>query len=395
MATAKKIQEFIGQSSWIRKMFEEGMVLAKQYGAENIFDFSLGNPNISPPPELKQVIRGLLDENLPGMHDYGPNAGYPDTREAVAAFLRQEHGVDALAADHIIMTCGAGGALNVALKALLDPGEEVVIPAPFFVEYRFYTDNAGGVAKMVKTKEDFSLDLEAMAEAMTEKTKIVLINSPNNPTGKVYDEASIHGLASLIEAKSAEYKKDIYLLSDEPYREIVYDNVDVPSLLKGFKNSIIASSYSKTLSIPGERIGFLAVSPRMSGLEDVIAGLILCNRILGFVNAPVLMQRVVARMQGVRVNVAEYKRKRDLLCDGLASFGYRFAKPEGAFYLFPKTPIPDDIEFVRALQQKKILAVPGTGFGAPGHFRIAYCVADETIIKALPGFEQVMKETAS
>ncbi|MBN1381374.1 MAG: pyridoxal phosphate-dependent aminotransferase [Deltaproteobacteria bacterium] len=395
MATAKKIQEFIGRSSWIRKMFEEGMVLAKQYGAENVFDFSLGNPNIPPPPELKQVIRELLDKNIPGMHDYGPNAGYPDTREAVAAFLRQEYDVDALTADHIIMTCGAGGALNVALKALLDPGDEVVIPVPYFVEYGFYTDNAGGVPKMVNTKEDFSLDLEAMAEAMTEKTKIVLINSPNNPTGKVYDEATIRGLAALLEAKSAEFKKDIYLLSDEPYREIVYDNVKVPSLLKNYKNSIIGSSYSKTLSIPGERIGFLAASPDMTDVEDVIAGLILCNRILGYVNAPVLMQRVVARLQGVRVNVAEYKRKRDLLCDGLAAFGYQFSRPEGAFYLFPKTPIPDDIEFVRALQQKRILAVPGTGFGAPGYFRLAYCVADETIIKALPGFEQVIKEIVS
>ncbi|MBN1664142.1 MAG: pyridoxal phosphate-dependent aminotransferase [Deltaproteobacteria bacterium] len=395
MATAKKIQEFIGQSSWIRKMFEEGMVLAKQYGADNVFDFSLGNPNIPPPPQLKDVIRDLLNEDLPGMHDYGPNAGYPATREALAAFLRMEHGVPALTADHVVMTCGAGGALNVAMKALLDPGDEVIVPAPFFVEYRFYADNAGGVARPVKTKEDFSLDLEAMAEAITEKAKIVLINSPNNPTGKVYDDASVRGLAALLEAKSAEYKKDIYLLSDEPYREIVYDGIVVPSLLKNYKNSIIASSYSKTLSIPGERIGFLAVSPAMAGIEDVIAGMILCNRILGFVNAPALMQRIVARMQGASVAVEEYKRKRDLLCDGLASFGYSFIKPQGAFYLFPRTPIADDVQFVRLLQQKKILAVPGTGFGAPGHFRIAYCVPDETIIKALPAFGEVMKDAAS
>lgn len=392
MATAKKIQEFIGQSSWIRKMFEEGMVLARQYGAENVFDFSLGNPNVPPPPELKDVIRGLLDEDVQGMHDYGPNAGYPATREAVAAFLRKDHDIPALTADHLIMTCGAGGALNVALKALLDPGDEVVVPTPFFVEYRFYADNAGGVAKLVKTKEDFSLDLDAMAEAITDKTKVVLINSPNNPTGKVYDEASIKGLAALLEAKAAEFKKDIYLLSDEPYREIVYGGIAVPSLLKHYKNSIIASSYSKTLSLPGERIGYLAVNPSLSGIEDVVAGLILCNRILGFVNAPALMQRVVARMQGARVAVDIYQRKRDLLCDGLASLGYQFAKPEGAFYLFPRTPIDDDVAFVRSLQQKKILAVPGTGFGAPGHFRIAYCVADETIVKALPGFERVMKD---
>jgi aspartate aminotransferase len=392
MATAKKIQEFIGQSSWIRKMFEEGMVLAKQYGAENVFDFSLGNPNVPAPPQVKTVIRALLDEDIPGMHDYGPNAGYPGTREAVAAFLAKEHGVPALTADHVIMTCGAGGALNVALKTFLDPGDEVVVPTPFFVEYRFYADNAGGVAKLVKTKEDFSLDLDAMAAAITEKTKVVLINSPNNPTGKVYDEASIEALAALLEAKSAEYKKDIYLLSDEPYREIVYDDINVPSLLKAYKNSLIASSYSKTLSLPGERIGFLAVSPAMTGVEEVIGGLILCNRILGFVNAPALMQRVVARMQGTRVAIEQYKRKRDLLCDGLAASGYRFVKPQGAFYLFPRTPIDDDVQFVRSLQQKRILAVPGTGFGAPGHFRIAFCVADQTIVNALPGFDEVMKE---
>lgn len=394
MPTAKKIQESIGQSSWIRKMFEEGTVLAKQYGPENVFDFSLGNPNVAPPPELKQAIRDLLDEDIPGMHDYGPNAGYPETREAVAAFLRSGHDLPEMTADHIIMTCGAGGALNVALKALLDPGDEVVVPTPFFVEYRSYADNAGGSAKLVKTKDDFSLDLKAMAEALTPKTKVVLINSPNNPTGKVYDEASIRGLAALIDARIAEYKKEIYLLCDEPYREIVYDGIKVPSLLKNFKNSIVATSYSKTLSIPGERIGYLAVSPKLADVSDVVAGLILCNRTLGFVNAPVLMQRVVARLQGAKVAVDVYQRKRDMLCDALASYGYKFAKPEGAFYLFPKSPIADDVQFVRNLQQKRILVVPGSGFGAPGHFRIAYCVADETIKRALPKFREAIEEAS-
>ena len=391
MAISKKIQGFIADSSWIRKMFEEGVSLKKQYGAENVFDFSLGNPNLEPPARFKELLRQVAGEDIPGMHGYMPNAGYPETRSAVAFYLSREHGVS-LSAEHTIMTCGAGGALNVILKTLLDYGDEVIIPVPFFVEYRFYVDNSGGITKLVKTKEDFSLDLEAIDDAFTEKTKIVLINSPNNPTGKVYDEATIRGLAVLLEEKCRLYEKEIYLVSDEPYSDIVYDGVKVPSMLSACKNSIIASSYSKSLSIPGERIGFIVVNPEIAGVEEVINGMILCNRILGFVNAPALIQRIVARMQGERVNVGEYKRKRDMLCDGLSSLGYQFTRPEGAFYLFARTPIADDVEFVRALQRRKILTVPGSGFGGPGHFRIAYCVDNATIINAMEGFGQTLKE---
>lgn len=391
MAISKKIKGFISQSSWIRKMFEEGVNLKKQYGADQVFDFSLGNPNVDPPDHFTAHLRRIVGIDTPGRHAYMPNAGYPETRAAVAAYLSGNQKI-ALQAEHIMMTCGAGGALNVILKTLLDAGEEVLTPAPFFVEYRFYADNAGGALKTVKTKEDFSLDLEAMTEAINENTKVVLINSPNNPTGKVYDEATIGKLAAILAEKGREFGKVIYLVSDEPYSEIVYDGVQVPSILKAYANSVIATSYSKSLSLPGERIGFIAVNPHIFEIDEVIGGMVLCNRILGFVNAPALMQRVIAGIQGLRVDVGEYKRKRDLLCDGLAACGYEFHKPEGAFYLFPKTPIADDVAFVRALQQRRILTVPGSGFGGPGHFRIAYCVDDKTIVNAMDGFAETLKE---
>ncbi len=391
MSISKKIQGFIAQSSWIRKMFEEGIILKKQYGADRVYDFSLGNPNIDPPLRFEEHLERTVKMAGPGKHAYMPNAGYPETRAAVAAHINATHGLS-LAAEHIVMTCGAGGALNVILKTLLDPGDEVLVPSPFFVEYRFYVDNAGGILKRVGTKEDFSLDLKAMASALTDRTKVVLINSPNNPTGRVYDEASIRALAALMEEKGRALGRAIYLVSDEPYGEIVYDGVHVPSILQACSNGIIATSYSKSLSLPGERIGYIAVNPLLSGIQDAIDGMVLCNRILGFVNAPALMQRVIAGIQGLCVDVGEYRRKRDLLCDGLASIGYRFHRPEGAFYLFPKTPIEDDVAFVSALQKRRILTVPGSGFGGPGHFRIAYCVDDATIVNAMKGFEETFRE---
>jgi len=389
VAVSKKIEGTITKSSWIRRMFEDGIRLKQQYGAENVFDFSLGNPNVHPPPELKRALLEAAKDDRPGVHGYMPNAGLPETRAAVAAKLSRDHGVE-IGADHVIMTCGAAGALNVILKTLLDPADEVIIPVPYFVEYQSYVDNHGGVVKLVKSREDFSLDLWAVEEAVTERTRAVLINTPNNPTGRVYDEASIRALASLLEDKGKKFGRAIHLISDEPYDRIVYDGVKVPSLLKAYRHSLIANSFSKTLSIPGERIGFIAVNPANDGLDLLLGGLVLCNRTLGFVNAPAFIQRVLPKVLDVEVNVAEYRRKRDLLCDGLAALGYEFTRPEGAFYLFPKSPIADDVEFVRALQKKNILTVPGSGFGAPGHFRIAYCVADGTIVNSLAGFGEVM-----
>jgi aspartate aminotransferase len=391
MAIAKKIRGFISQSSFIRKMFEEGVRLKERYGAGNVFDFSLGNPNLNPPEAFNERLRLLVSGEIPGKHMYMPNAGYPETRAAVAAELSASRRVT-LTADQIVMTCGAGGALNVIFKTLLDPGEEVIIPAPFFVEYRFYVDNAGGVARIIPTREDFSLDLDAIGEAITEKTKAVLINSPNNPTGKVYDQGSISRLAALLTEKGALLKREIYIISDEPYSEIVYDGLTLPSVLAAYPHSFIASSYSKSLSIPGERIGYIAVNRAIAALDEIMGGLTLCNRILGFVNAPALMQRTIAGLQGVKVDVDTYRRKRDLLCDGLASVGYRVTKPDGAFYLFPQTPIADDVRFADALQRRRILTVPGSGFCGPGHIRIAYCVDDATILGAIEGFGEVLKE---
>lgn len=391
MAIAKKIEGFITQSSWIRKMFEDGLKLKAQYGDEKVFDFSLGNPNVDTPERFKEMLKDIASRRVPGAHSYMPNAGLYETRKAVADFVGKEHGLENLGAEHIVMACGAGGALNVAFKTLLDPGDEVLFPSPFFVEYRFYVDNHNGLSKPVETADDFTLDLSAMEEAITEKTKVVLINSPNNPTGTVYDEASIKGLAALLEKKSTQYGKEIYLISDEPYRDIVYDGVKVPSVLAAYRNSMVATSYSKNLSIPGERIGYLAVNPNIAGLNVLMEGLGLATRILGFVNAPALMQRVIQVMQGELVDMEIYRKKRDLLCDGLSSIGYEIVKPQGAFYLFPKTPIDDDVAFVKALQGKNILTVPGSGFGRAGHFRIAYCVDDRTITNSIDGFREVFE----
>jgi len=391
MPVSPKISEFINRASWIRKMFEEGARLKKEHGPENVYDFSLGNPNLEPSQAVKEAMVKAASDPSPGIHGYMPNAGLPDVRRAVAEKIRQDEGAD-ISENEVIMTVGAGGGLNVVLKTLLNPGDEVLCPKPFFVEYVFYADNHGGTVVPVATKSDFSLDLAAMEQAFTPKTAVVLINSPNNPTGRVYSDGDIRDLAALIERKSQELGRTIVLVSDEPYRGITYDGVQVPSILKACSNSIVVTSFSKDLSLAGERLGYVAVSPRMNELSLTMDGLILTNRILGFVNAPALIQRTVKDVLRDIVDVSVYKRRRDTLYDALTSFGYECVRPEGAFYLFPKSPIADDVEFVSRLQQKLILVVPGTGFWGPGYFRIAYCVSDETITGALKGFEEAIKE---
>ena len=381
----------MSSSSMIRKMFEEGAVMKKKYGADKVYDFSLGNPNVEPPDEFKKELKNLAGKHIPLKHGYAPNAGFVETRQAIAEKINKTCGLK-LSADHIIMSCGAAGALNVIFKSLLDPKDEVIVLKPYFVEYPFYIDNYGGVVKYVRTKADFSMDIEAIAAAINKKTKAIIINSPNNPTGKVYSPNNIQALARLLKKKGKELNKTIYLISDEPYNEIVYDNVKVPSVLKAYDNSIVAYSYSKTLSLPGERMGYIAVNPKIYEVNDLISALILCTRILGFVHAPALMQRIVVKLQDAAVDVKVYQKKRDLLCAGLAKAGYKFAKPEGAFYLFVKSPIPDDVKFVKMLLKKNILVVPGSGFGGPGYFRIAYCVDDATIINAMKGFAEALKE---
>ncbi|MBU1171735.1 MAG: pyridoxal phosphate-dependent aminotransferase [Proteobacteria bacterium] len=389
MAIAKKISESMNKSSFIRKMFEEGARLKALHGAENVFDFSLGNPNLVPPPEFKAALFEAVEESGAGTHSYMPNVGYPFVRKALAEYLSIEHGIG-LGENDLIMTCGAAGALNVVFKTLLDPGDEVLTPAPYFVEYNFYVDNHGGALKTVTTHSDFTLDLPAMDEAITEKTKAVLINSPNNPTGQIYSKESLDALGALLREKGKAFGRTIYLISDEPYRKIVYDGQQVPSIFSSYTETIIATSYSKDISVPGERIGFLAVHPGATFKSELLSGMALCNRILGFVNAPALMQRVMGKIQGVTVDITQYEKNRKLFCEGLARAGYDFTVPPGAFYLFPRSPIEDDVAFVRELQEELILVVPGSGFGGPGHFRIAYCCDEASIVKALPGFQKVM-----
>jgi aspartate aminotransferase len=389
MTIAKNIETIMSKSSWIRKMFEEGGRLKAIHGAENVYDFSLGNPNLDPPEAFKTILKTLLDQETPGCHGYMPNTGYPEVRKAVADYLREEQGVSISAAE-IIMTCGAAGGLNVILKAIIDPGDEILTPTPHFVEYGFYVGNHGGILKTVPTYPDFTLNIEAISDAITPKTKAVLINSPNNPTGQIYSEESLMALGAVLTRKGKTFGRTIYLMADEPYRKVVYDGARVPSVFGCYAESIMTTSYSKDISIPGERIGFIAVNPSATYKDQLLGAMALTNRILGFVNAPALMQRVIARMQGLSVDISAYARKRDLLCNGLSESGYDFVKPPGTFYLFPRTPIPDDVEFVKALQKELILVVPGSGFGGPGHFRIAFCVSDDTIIKSLPGFKRVM-----
>ena len=388
MTIAGKIENFISKSSWIRKMFEEGARLKAEHGAENVFDFSLGNPDLLPPDNFKKVLTETLND--PGLnHRYMPNTGYPDVRKSVADYLTKEQQTP-VTENEVIMTCGAAGALNVILKTVLDPGDEVIAQAPYFVEYGFYADNHGGVLKTASTNDDFTLNLDAIASAVTEKTKVVLINSPNNPTGQVYSEESLKQLGKLLTEKGKEINRTIYLISDEPYRKIVYDGVQVPSLFTCYKETIVCTSYSKDISVPGERIGFLAVNPEAVYKNDLVNGIALANRILGFVNAPALMQRIMGQLQGVSVDISIYEKRKDLLCDGLSDCGYEFTRPAGAFYLFPKAPGGDDVKFVRTLQEELVLAVPGSGFGGPGYFRIAFCVGEDTIINAMPGFKMAI-----
>ena len=390
MSIAKKMLEFGQRASWIRKMFEEGVKLKAQYGEDQVFDFSLGNPDLPPPAEFDQTLRALALEASPGFHKYMPNGGYPFVRQRLAARVSAEQGVT-VDGGGVLMTCGAAGGLNVVLKAILDPGDEVICLSPYFVEYLFYIDNHGGVAKVVPTGADFDLDLKAIVAAIGPQTKAIIINSPNNPTGQIYDEESLHKLGHILEAASQKFGA-IYLIADEPYRKIVYDGATVPSIFKNYANSLIVSSFSKDLSLPGERIGFIACHPAVDDRANLLDAMTLANRILGFVNAPALMQRVVAELQEVTVDCGAYARRRELFCRILTDCGYQFLPPKGAFYLFPKSPLADEVEFVAILQANRILAVPGRGFGAPGYFRLAFCVEDAVIERSAAAFGRAMEQ---
>ena len=388
MAIADKIKNFMDRSSWIRKMFEEGAELKARLGAENVYDFTLGNPDVYPPDVVEEELVKIIKERIPMKYGYMPNAGYPETRQAVAGTLSSEQQIK-VPADSVVMTCGAGGALNVIFKTILNPGDEVIAPRPFFVEYNFYVDNHGGVLKTADPLDDFTLNLEAIEAEISGNTKAIIINSPNNPSGAIFPQSQIQALGELLKRKSAEIGHVIYLISDEPYRKIIYDDAIVPPVFPFYENSIIANSYSKELSLAGERIGFLAINPHADDFGYLAAGFLFSNRILGFVNAPGIMQRLVARIQGAAIDITQYRQKRDLLYAGLTDTGFTLEKPKGAFYLFPKSPISDDVQFVRILQTHNILAVPGSGFGGPGYFRLAYCIDDASIERSLPVFKKV------
>ena len=378
-------------SSWIRKMFEEGIRLKKEFGEENVFDLSLGNPVIEPPEEVRKALIESARDESHGLHRYMPNAGLADVRAVIAKSLSPECKVE-LSANDVVMVCGAAGGLNITLKTLLDPGDEVIIFAPYFVEYLFYADNHGGKAVAVPTLDDFRLNFDALQNALNEKTKAVIINSPNNPTGVLYSRQELQELARVLKAHSDKIGKAVYLISDDPYKKITFDGVEAPNIMEFYQDSIYITSHSKDIALPGERIGFLAVHPQCESAGLLMAGLIFCNRVLGFVNAPALIQRVVKQVQGVTVDVEQYRRKRDYLYNELTRIGYQVVKPQGAFYFFPKSPLEDEVEFVKKLADEKVLVVPGRGFGLPGYFRISYCLPDSVIEGSIAGFEKAYHE---
>ncbi|MCG8565397.1 MAG: pyridoxal phosphate-dependent aminotransferase [Desulfobacterales bacterium] len=387
MPIADKMIQMVEAASMIRKMFEEGIRMREKFGADKVYDFSLGNPDVPPPPAVKQTLLDLINDPAVS-HGYMPNSGFPQVKQAVADYLGSEFSIE-LPADLVVMTAGAAGALNDTLRALMNPGEEILVPAPYFVGYNQYAFIANAQLKTAASLPDFHLDLDAIEAAITEKTRVFLINSPNNPTGTVYTADELAKLGQILEAASAKYGKRIYMISDEPYRKIAYD-VEVPSMFNAYDHTIVLTSYSKELSLAGERIGYLAINPKAEDAQIIASAAGVTNTMM-YVNAPALFPQVVGKLQGVTVDMDIYRRRRDMFCEGLKAAGYEFDVPQGAFYLFPKSPIADDVKFVGLLKEQQILAVPGSGFGGPGHFRLSYAVPDDTIKNSLEGFKRAME----
>ncbi len=390
---ADKMKALVKNSSAIRAMFEEGKIMAAKYGAENVYDFSLGNPNVPAPVQVKEaIIEEVQKEDPIVLHGYMSNAGYEDVRQAVAESINKKFDT-AFSAKNIIMTVGAAGGLNVILKTLLNPGDEVIAIAPYFGEYNSYVSNFDGKLVVVSPNtETFQPNLVELEEKLTAKTKAVIVNSPNNPTGVIYSEETIQAMAEILRKKQKEFGTDIYLISDEPYRELAYDGAEVPYLTKYYENAIIGYSFSKSLSLPGERIGYLVIPDEAADSEDVISAAGTATRILGYVNAPSLMQKAVAKCLDAQADVPYYDRNREDLYNGLKEMGFECIKPQGAFYLFMKSPVADEKVFCEAAKKQHILIVPGSSFACPGYVRIAYCVAHETIINSMPGFKALAEE---
>lgn len=390
---ADKMKSLVKNSSAIRAMFEEGKIMAAKYGAENVYDFSLGNPNVPAPVQVKEAIIEEAEREDPiVLHGYMSNAGYEDVRQAVAESINKKFDT-AFSAKNIIMTVGAAGGLNVILKTLLNPGDEVIAIAPYFGEYNSYVSNFDGKLVVVSPNtETFQPNLTELEEKLTARTKAVIVNSPNNPTGVIYSEETIQAMAEILRKKQKEFGTDIYLISDEPYRELAYDGAEVPYLTKYYENAIIGYSFSKSLSLPGERIGYLVIPDEAADSEDVISAAGTATRILGYVNAPSLMQKAVAKCLDAQADVPYYDRNREDLYNGLKEMGFECIKPQGAFYLFMKSPVADEKVFCEAAKKQHILIVPGSSFACPGYVRIAYCVAYETIINSMPGFKALAEE---
>jgi len=372
-------------------MFETGLILKKKHGDDKVFDFSLGNPDLPSPELFNKILVNEAARTGAHLHGYMQNKGYPETCAAIAQMLEKESGLP-FTENQIVMTCGAAGAINIILKSLLDPGDEVIVIAPFFTEYEFYVGNHQGRLVISESDKELLPDVADISAKISPRTRVLLINSPNNPTGRVYNEPILRQIGQLLTEKSLEIGHPIYLLTDEPYKKIVYDGIQYHSPFRYYRHTILATSFSKDLSLAGERIGYLALSPLIEDYPTLINAAAFCNRVLGFINAPALMQRVIRQTLGVQVDVKLYQRRRDMLYDALKEIGYTIKKPEGAFYLFPKCPIHDDVKFVYALLDKLIITTPGAAFYRPGYFRISYAVPERIIREAIPGFRQVFNE---
>ncbi len=386
-----RVAGYMKNASWIRRMFEAGAQLKAEFGAENVYDFSLGNPDLPPPPAVADGLRKLADAaSEPFSFGYMPNAGYPWAREMLAKHLSAEQGVD-IQAQHVLLSCGAAGGLNAFFRAVLNEGEEVLAFAPFFVEYGFYAANHGASFAPVPTQDEtFTPDLVALEAAISAKTRVLIVNSPNNPTGVVYTKEQLQGVIDVLQRCSEKFGKPIWLLSDEPYRFLAFDGVEVPSLLPMYEYAVVVSSFSKNLSLPGERLGYVIISPNLAQGEELMSALTLTNRILGYVNPPVVGQHIMAAALGSQVDVGIYEARRNAMSEVLQKAGYEFQVPQGAFYFFPKAPGGDDVAFCQRLLEQKILAVPGTGFGKAGHFRLTFCVDESVIRGAADAFSKAL-----
>ena len=390
---AEKMKPFVQNNSAIRMMFEEGNRLRAKYGADKVYDFSLGNPSVPAPDCVREAIIDLVNNEEPTvLHGYMNNAGFEDVRETIAQSLNRRFGT-AFSAHNLIMTVGAASGLNVILKTILNPGEEVIVFAPYFLEYGAYVRNYDGkLVEIAPNTETFQPNLKELEEKINVNTRAVIVNTPHNPTGVVYSEETIQKLAAILEKKQKEFGTEIYLISDEPYRELAYDGVEVPYLTKYYANTVVGYSFSKSLSLPGERIGYLVIPDEVADSEKLNAAANVATRILGFVNAPTLQQKVVKACLNEKTDISYYDRNRETLYNGLKELGFECIKPEGAFYLFVKSPVADEKEFCNTAKKYNILIVPGSSFGCPGYVRMAYCVAYETIVNALPKFAELARE---